>query len=485
MFNLREIISYNNQLILFILFSFLIGTTSTYLWISSNNNWSIYLKKAYDFGVNIHNDISYGYKSINNEEFQELNFLHDQLSTEEILKNVNFPSQNLITSFSMLNENKLLNKTIKTSIHIVSPKLKYPIAELKNFNQNNPQMQLGKVTELLAKYCSNSLLFIKIDKSKWYKVNGDDIWTCNEAPYDYRLTSIIIFLVSFLILSLYVRENKIKHLDFIKNLKNNLGTKKDAIEETKGPKEYQDISKTLISFIANERKKLENRLMVLSSISHDIGTPATKLKLRTTLIDDKVLKEKLDKDIDKIIKMMDGVLAYTRSELDLEEIAEISLISLIESIVFDYQDLNKNVSFKKEIDKNLDIVTSIFGGSSKKISLKDYNKQPLLIKVKPLSLQRAINNLIDNALKYGRSATLSIQTSSDFVFIIVEDEGKNITEELINNLKEPFLRGKNSNYIKGTGLGLTIVSTIAEQHSGSLNFEKTKNGLKAILKIKR
>ena len=81
------------------------------------------------------------------------------------------------------------------------------------------------------------------------------------------------------------------------------------IEEIRG-NEYQDISKTLISFIANERKKLENRLMVLSSISHDIGTPATNI-LRTTLIDDKVLKEKLDKDIDKIIKMMDGVLAYT------------------------------------------------------------------------------------------------------------------------------------------------------------------------------
>ena len=113
MFNLREIISYNNQLILFILFSFLIGTTSTYLWISSNNNWNIYLKKAYNFGINIHNDISYGYKSINNEEFQELNFLHDQLSTEEILKNVNFPSQNLITSFSMLNENKLLNNIVE------------------------------------------------------------------------------------------------------------------------------------------------------------------------------------------------------------------------------------------------------------------------------------------------------------------------------------------------------------------------------------
>ena len=109
----------------------------------------------------------------------------------------------------MLNENKLLNKKIKTSIHVVSPKLKYPIAELKNFNQNNLQMQLGKVTELLAKYCSNSLLFIKIDNSNWYKVNGNDIWACDEAPYDYRLTSIIIFLVSFLILSLYVEKIKL------------------------------------------------------------------------------------------------------------------------------------------------------------------------------------------------------------------------------------------------------------------------------------
>ena len=58
--------------------------------------------------------------------------------------------------------------------------------------------------------------------------------------------------------------------------------------------------------------------MVLSSISHDIGTPATKLKLRTALIDDKDLKEKLETDIDRIIEMMNGVLSYTRSEIDLE-----------------------------------------------------------------------------------------------------------------------------------------------------------------------
>ena len=483
MLNLKEIITYNNQLILFILFSFLIGITSTYLWIVSNNNWSLYLSKAYNYGVTIHNNILYNYTSQN--YIKKLDFSDEFLSNDNILKSVNFPSQNIITSFSLFDNNKNLAQKIKTSVHIASPKLKYPIAELQNFNGNNSQISLAKVTKLLAKYCSNALLFVKIDDSNWYKVNGNNFWNCKEAPNDQRLLSIIILIISSLILFYYVRESKINYLNFINNIKNNLGTNKDNIENIKGPKELKEIRSTLISFINNERKKLENRLMVLSSISHDIGTPATKLKLRTSLINDDVLKEKLDKDIDKIIKMMDGVLAYSRSELDLEEITEISLVSLIESIVFDYQDLNKNVFFDKDINKNLEIVTSIFGGKSKKISLKNYDKHPLLIKVKPLSLQRAINNLIDNSLKYGRSATLSIQTSADYVFILVEDEGKNITEELINNLREPFLRGKNTNYIKGSGLGLTIVSTIAKQHGGNLNFEKTNNGLKAILKIKR
>ena len=483
MINFKEIITYNNQLILFILFSFFMGITSTYLWISSDNNWDLYLNKAYNYGVTIHNNVTYGF--INQNNIEKLDLSDEYLSNDMILKIVNLPSQNQITSFSIFDDNKIIRQKIKTSVHIASPKIKYPIAELQNFNSNNSQISLAKVTKLLAKYCSNALLFVKIDKSNWYKVSGNNIWNCNEAPNDHRLLSIIILILSTLILFFYVRENKINHLNFIDNIKNNLGTNKDSIENIKGPKELKEIRSTLISFINNERKKLENRLMVLSSISHDIGTPATKLKLRTSLINDEILKEKLDKDIDKIIKMMDGVLAYTRSELDLEEITEISLVSLIESIVFDYQDLNKNVFFDKDINKNLEIVTSIFGGKSKKISLKNYDEHPLLIKVKPLSLQRAINNLIDNSLKYGRSATLSIQTSADFIFISVEDEGKNITEELINNLREPFLRGKNTNYIKGSGLGLTIVSTIAEQHGGNLNFEKTNSGLRAILKIKR
>ena len=73
------------------------------------------------------------------------------------------------------------------------------------------------------------------------------------------------------------------------------------MEKIKGPSELIEISDTLDMFLNSQKEKLEKRLMVLSSISHDIGTPATKLKLRTALIEDKKLKEKLESDIDKMI----------------------------------------------------------------------------------------------------------------------------------------------------------------------------------------
>ena len=110
MLNLKEIITYNNQLILFILFSFLIGITSTYLWIVSNNNWSLYLSKAYNYGVTIHNNILYNYTSQN--YIKKLDFSDEFLSNDNILKSVNFPSQNIITSFSLFDNNKNLAQKI-------------------------------------------------------------------------------------------------------------------------------------------------------------------------------------------------------------------------------------------------------------------------------------------------------------------------------------------------------------------------------------
>jgi signal transduction histidine kinase len=96
-----------------------------------------------------------------------------------------------------------------------------------------------------------------------------------------------------------------------------------------------------------------------------------------------------------------------------------------------------------------------------------------------------MTNLIDNALKYGRRATVTLETDAQSATIVVEDEGSDSSAKDIEALMAPFQRGNNTATIDGYGLGLTIVATIANLHGGSLSFEDTPIGVAARLKIQR
>ena len=104
---------------------------------------------------------------------------------------------------------------------------------------------------------------------------------------------------------------------------------------------------------------------------------------------------------------------------------------------------------------------------------------------RPVALRRAVSNLIDNALKYGRRATVSVSFDVNWVIISVEDEGGGSTASDMEQMLEPFERGENTQNITGYGLGLTIVATIAHQHGGKVEFEDCKTGVRAKLLLKR
>ena len=225
--------------------------------------------------------------------------------------------------------------------------------------------------------------------------------------------------------------------------------------------------------------------MILSMVSHDLGTPATRLKFRVARIEKEEIRSKLETDINKMTQMIESVLTYTRSELNSEEETTMSLTSFLSAIVSDYEDQGKQVYFNDNLTKQLDKGTSIFGGKRSKLNIIEEDTRRVLAKIRPLSLQRAIENLIENSLKYGRKAIVSLQYNSKFAYINIDDESISMDEKTLKELTGPFKRGPNASFIDGVGLGLTIVSTIAEQHGGKIFFEKTNTGLKTILKISR
>ena len=104
---------------------------------------------------------------------------------------------------------------------------------------------------------------------------------------------------------------------------------------------------------------------------------------------------------------------------------------------------------------------------------------------RPVALRRAVSNLIDNALKYGRRATVSVSFDANWAIVIVEDEGGGSTASDMERLLEPFERGENTHNITGYGLGLTIVATVAHQHGGKVEFEDGHTGVRAKLLLRR
>ncbi|WP_042252105.1 sensor histidine kinase, partial [Paracoccus sp. PAMC 22219] len=94
-------------------------------------------------------------------------------------------------------------------------------------------------------------------------------------------------------------------------------------------------------------------------------------------------------------------------------------------------------------------------------------------------------NLIDNALKYGREAQVLTGGDADEAWITVTDRGSVLTEDDLARLTGAFQRGENAGTASGVGLGLAIVSTIAAQHGGRLEFHRAPQGLEARLALAR
>jgi len=229
-----------------------------------------------------------------------------------------------------------------------------------------------------------------------------------------------------------------------------------------GPAEVRRAASAFNTMQARLQTYLREREHMLAAVSHDLRTPITRLRLRTELIPDTVMRDKFDNDLAEMEAMTAAALEFLRGAGTDEPVQPVDVMALLESLQADMEEVGHEVSLEGN-------------------TIAPYP-------ARPLALKRLITNLLDNAIKYGSRATISIEDKPTRLQIVIGDEGPGITADQLEHVFEPFYRleGSRNRETGGVGLGLAVARDIARAHGGDLKLRnRSGGGLEAVLSLPR
>ncbi|WP_266182894.1 sensor histidine kinase [Dyella humicola] len=226
----------------------------------------------------------------------------------------------------------------------------------------------------------------------------------------------------------------------------------DMSEE--GPTEVAQAAAAFNAMQERIRRHLKERLHILASISHDLQTPITRMRLRAEALEDCVTKQKILDDLRAMEQLVREGVAYARSAHGgAEAPVRMDVGAFLESLVFDYQDVGRPVS----------LVASVSGSTM----------------IRRQALRRVLGNLIDNAIKYGGVAEVAAwRNGQGALCMAVSDRGPGIADEELEQVLQPFYRleASRNRDTGGVGLGLAIAAQLTSSMGGSLTLGNREGG---------
>jgi len=374
---------------------------------------------------------------------------------------------NEITTFIEVYNNEIYDKGEVTNLFSVYQDLNIEFNQDENFNYNFDERWFSPIDrtlrrELKSRFGSQKFWFnttsykelidLRIKyQSGYFKflVPKDRVTSSSARIFALWITvpAIIVVLISLIFL-----KNQTRPITNLARVAEKFG-KGEEIDEFK-PSGAAEIRQAGYEFDKMRKRivrHLNQRSEMLSGISHDLRTPLTRMKLQIAFIKDKELSNKLAEDINEMEKMLNEYLQFTSSSY-LEKDEQFNLSELIDNSIKKYN--NKNIT--------RDIPEGIYLNGRKNL------------------IQRCINNLIDNAIKYGDKVNIELNKNNNNLFIKIEDNGPGIPENEYSNVFKPFYKidkGR-ADSKSSVGLGLSIASDIIRSHGGNIKLEKSlMNGL--------
>jgi signal transduction histidine kinase len=228
----------------------------------------------------------------------------------------------------------------------------------------------------------------------------------------------------------------------------------------RGPREVRTAIRAFNRMQERLRRFIDDRTQMVAAMSHDLKTPLTRLRLRAELIRNEAQRRKMLTDMDDMTAMIESTLAFVRDDAKRESPLLVDLGALVESVC------------ENAIDA---------GGAVEVTARQAFN-----VTCRPIAISRAVANLVDNAIKYGGRARVTLESGEDRAIVTVEDDGPGIPEGEREKVFAPFYRleGSRNRDTGGVGLGLAVARTTAREHGGDVTLGIGEaGGLRARLEL--
>ncbi|KKN44181.1 hypothetical protein LCGC14_0695830 [marine sediment metagenome] len=222
-----------------------------------------------------------------------------------------------------------------------------------------------------------------------------------------------------------------------------------------GAREMREAARAFNAMQAEISQFDAERMRMLAAVGHDLRTPMTSLRIRAEMVDDEEQRDAMVRTLDEMTVMADGLVVYAKDGRDAENVQPVDLDDLLGKLCEDRG--------------------AQYNGAS-----------GIQMMGRRVALGRAIGNLIDNAMRYGAGATVTLSRDPQSAVVIVEDCGPGIPPDRLEDMFHPFTRGDDSRNVEtgGVGLGLSIARTIILAHGGRITLEnRTEGGLRATVRL--
>jgi signal transduction histidine kinase len=225
-----------------------------------------------------------------------------------------------------------------------------------------------------------------------------------------------------------------------------------------GPSEVRNTTLAFNRMQDRLTRFVTERTHMLAALSHDLRSPLTAMRLRIEMLDETEDSVRLKSLVEEMQAMVEATLEFAHGVAKAESEALVDIAALLANIVSDV------------------------GGDRANLA----PSQPVPVTIRPHMLNRALRNLIDNAVRYGDVANVTLTQEPGAVIITIADTGPGLPKDQLEAVFEPFVRleGSRNRDTGGVGLGLAIARTIIQAHGGTVLLRnRSGGGLEAMVRL--